>query len=118
MADVVEELTSLGRALVDAEHNSSDEIRRGLENARRFLLVVGEVLDMYDYKLNQDLTYAAGGNRKRAQQVTRPLRHASLLVLAANRRLKLVWTSFQRVFETELSQSRTRGKREQFEFGG
>lgn len=91
-------LDQLARVLPNFIANSATESRIHLDKMREFLGYVGAVMDAAEWRFRKDVKWALNGledGDRRANLVTRPLKHAADNIELAARRIPTTWRLLQ-----------------------
>lgn len=111
MAEIPRDLNQLAKQISDFRVEGSDDIRKMTELCRALAMDVSEIFDLAAYEIQDVLRWFDRGSTKRANQVTRPLRHSQMLVMLAARRSVQVYRTYQKAFADEIARTRKPDKR-------
>lgn len=117
MADTASAISQLAKEIESFEIKNTEDVRILADKCRAFQVCCADVMSYGEFELYAALSYIDRGRRRRAKQVTRPLKHAIALNYHAAKRCAAVWVTFRKAFAEELSAGQNRqGQRRQFDW--
>jgi hypothetical protein len=109
MPDIPSDIGQVAKEIGSLTVTSPADLRYLSELLRVLHIQVAEVTGYAEFEVSEALRHLDMGSRRRAKQVTRPLKHAVSLDLMAAKRCVMVYRLFLKAFAEELSRAKSAG---------